>query len=55
MPRSSPTVAPAFVFGLDQVDTLVTDTRADPGDVVALEARGIRVVVTVIRVAPGPR
>jgi DeoR/GlpR family transcriptional regulator of sugar metabolism len=42
-------VAPAFVFGLEQVDTIVTDSGADPADVVALQARGIRVVV-----APSP-
>jgi DeoR/GlpR family transcriptional regulator of sugar metabolism len=38
-------VAPAFVFGLDEVDTIVTDSGADPADVVALQARGVRVVV----------
>jgi DeoR/GlpR family transcriptional regulator of sugar metabolism len=38
-------VAPAFVFGFDQVDTVVTDAGADPADVVALQARGVRVVV----------
>ncbi len=38
-------VAPAFVFGLDEVDTIVTDAGADPADVVALRARGVRVVV----------
>ena len=43
------TVAPAFVFGLDQVDSLVTDADADPGEVAALRARGVRVIV-----APGP-
>lgn len=38
-------VAPAFVFGLDQVDTLVTDADADRREVAALEARGVRVIV----------
>lgn len=38
-------VAPAFVFGLAEVDTLVTDAAADRGEVAALEARGLRVVV----------
>ena len=38
-------VAPAFVFGLDEVDVIVTDAGADPADVVALQARGVRVVV----------
>jgi DeoR/GlpR family transcriptional regulator of sugar metabolism len=38
-------VAPAFVFGLDQVDTLVTDGDADPEQVAALEGHGVRVIV----------
>jgi DeoR/GlpR family transcriptional regulator of sugar metabolism len=38
-------VAPAFVFGLEEVDTVVTDAGVDPADVVALRARGIRVLV----------
>ena len=38
-------VAPAFVFGLKEVDTVVTDAGADPADIVALRARGVRVVV----------
>jgi DeoR/GlpR family transcriptional regulator of sugar metabolism len=42
-------VAPAFVFGLEQVDTLVTDADADSREVAALEAHGVRVIV-----APGP-
>ena len=41
-------VAPAFVFGLDEVDVVVTDGGADPADVVALQARGVRVVVAPI-------
>jgi len=38
-------VAPAYVFGIEEVDTLVTDTDADPREVAALEARGIRVIL----------
>jgi DeoR/GlpR family transcriptional regulator of sugar metabolism len=38
-------VAPAFVFGLDEVDVLVTDSAARPQDIAALEAHGVRVVV----------
>lgn len=38
-------VAPAFVFGLDRVDTVVTDAGVDRADVIALEMRGVRVVV----------
>jgi DeoR/GlpR family transcriptional regulator of sugar metabolism len=38
-------VSPAFVFGLKEVDMVVTDAGADPADVVALRARGVRVVV----------
>ena len=38
-------VAPAFVFGLDEVDTLVTDAAADSREVAALEAQGLRVVI----------
>jgi DeoR/GlpR family transcriptional regulator of sugar metabolism len=38
-------VAPAFVFALDEVDTLVTDADAAPGDVAALEACGLSVIV----------
>lgn len=38
-------VSPAFVFGLKEVDTVVTDAGVDPADVVALRARGVRVVV----------
>ena len=39
------TVAPAYVFGIDEVDTLVTDADADPGEVTALEAKGVRVIL----------
>jgi DeoR/GlpR family transcriptional regulator of sugar metabolism len=38
-------VAPAFVFDLDEVDVVVTDAGIHPADVVALQARGVRVVV----------
>ncbi len=38
-------VAPAYVFGIDQVDTLVTDAEADPREVAALEAQGVRVIL----------
>jgi DeoR/GlpR family transcriptional regulator of sugar metabolism len=45
-------VAPAFVFGFDQVDILVTDAGADPADVAALQARGVRVVVAPLASVP---
>jgi DeoR/GlpR family transcriptional regulator of sugar metabolism len=45
-------VAPAFVFGLDEVDTVVTDSGADPADVVTLRARGLRVVVAPLAGVP---
>ncbi len=38
-------VAPAFVFGLDEVDTVVTDPTLDSVRVRELETRGIRVIV----------
>ena len=38
-------VSPAFVFGLKEVDLVVTDAGVDPADVVALRARGVRVIV----------
>jgi DeoR family transcriptional regulator of aga operon len=38
-------VAPAFVFGLDEVDTVVTDDAVDPADVVSLQSHGVRVIV----------
>jgi DeoR/GlpR family transcriptional regulator of sugar metabolism len=38
-------VAPAFVFGLDEVDTVVTDAGVDPADAVALQTHGVRVIV----------
>ena len=39
------TVAPAFVFDIDQVTTLITDDRVDPADAAALRARGVDVVI----------
>jgi DeoR/GlpR family transcriptional regulator of sugar metabolism len=42
-------VAPAYVFGLDEIDTIVTDWTLDPDRVAEIERRGIRVVV-----APAP-
>lgn len=42
-------LAPAYVFGLDQVNTLVTDADADRREVAALQAHGVRVIV-----APSP-
>lgn len=38
------TMAPAFVFGLDLVDTLVTDAHAEVGQISAIEAQGVRVI-----------
>jgi DeoR/GlpR family transcriptional regulator of sugar metabolism len=38
-------VAPGFMFGFEQVGTLVTDTRARPAFIEAITARGTRVVV----------
>jgi DeoR/GlpR family transcriptional regulator of sugar metabolism len=38
-------VSPAFVFGIDEVDAVVTDSGVDPADVVALRSHGVRVVV----------
>ena len=45
-------VSPAFVFGLTEVDTVVTDAGVDPADVVTLEARGVRVVVAPLASVP---
>jgi len=42
-------VAPAYVFGLDEVDTIVTDGTLDAARVRDYERRGIRVIV-----APAP-
>jgi DeoR/GlpR family transcriptional regulator of sugar metabolism len=39
-------VAPAFVFGLDQVNTVVTDAGVEPADVSSLRAHNVRVIVT---------
>lgn len=38
------TMAPAFVFGLDLVDTLITDAHAEAGQVSAIEAQGVQVI-----------
>lgn len=38
-------VAPAFVFGFEQVDTVVTDAGVDPADLAELRAAGVQVVV----------
>ncbi len=38
-------VAPAFVFGLDRVDTIVTDAGVRPDTLDALRKRGVQVVV----------
>jgi len=38
-------VAPAYVFGIEEVDTLVTDADADAGQVAAFETRGVRVIL----------
>ena len=42
-------VAPAYVFGIEEVDTLVTDADADPQQIAALEARGMRVILAASR------
>lgn len=39
------TVAPAFVFGLDEIDVVVTDSGVRPEVVQSLTARGIEVIV----------
>jgi len=38
-------VAPAYVFGIEEVDTLVTDADADPEQVASFETRGVRVIL----------
>lgn len=38
-------VAPAFVFGLGEVNTVVTDSYVDPADVASLKVHNIRVIV----------
>ena len=38
-------VAPAYVFGLDEVDTIVTDAALPRQSIEAIEARGVRVIV----------
>jgi DeoR/GlpR family transcriptional regulator of sugar metabolism len=40
------TVAPAFVFDIDQVTTLVTDSGVRAEDAAALRDRGVEVVIT---------
>lgn len=47
-------LAPAFVFGLDVVDTIVTDARVRPETVDALERAGVEVIVAAPRPVPGP-
>jgi DeoR family transcriptional regulator of aga operon len=42
-------VAPAFVFGLDRVDTLITDADAEAREVSAIEAHGVHVIVAADR------
>ncbi len=39
------TVAPAFVFDIAEVTTLITDDSVEPSDVAALRAHGVEVVV----------
>jgi DeoR/GlpR family transcriptional regulator of sugar metabolism len=50
-------VAPGFVFGLDQVDIVVTDTGVDRADVVTLQMHGVRVITAgeTPRAAEDPR
>jgi DeoR/GlpR family transcriptional regulator of sugar metabolism len=38
-------VAPAFVFGLDQVNTVVTDAAVEATDISSLRAHNVRVIV----------
>jgi DeoR/GlpR family transcriptional regulator of sugar metabolism len=38
-------VGPAFVFGLDEVDTIVTDPGVSASTIDALEQRGVKVIV----------
>jgi DeoR family transcriptional regulator of aga operon len=42
-------VAAAYVFGIEEVDTLVTDADADPRQVAAFETRGVRVILATAR------
>jgi DeoR/GlpR family transcriptional regulator of sugar metabolism len=46
-------VAPAFVFGLSEVDVLVTDEGAKPSDIAAIERAGVRVMVARAGTTPG--
>jgi len=45
-------VAPAWVFGLDEVDTIVTDAALDRARISELERRGVRVIVATPDVDP---
>jgi DeoR/GlpR family transcriptional regulator of sugar metabolism len=47
-------LAPAFVFGLDVVDTIVTDARVRPETVDALERAGVEVIVAAPTPVPVP-
>jgi DeoR family fructose operon transcriptional repressor len=38
-------VAPAFVFALDEVDILVTDTEATESDIAAIDGHDVRVII----------
>jgi len=48
-------VAPAYVFGLDQVDTIVTDSTIEPTRIRDIERRGVRVVVATASVEEAAR
>jgi DeoR/GlpR family transcriptional regulator of sugar metabolism len=48
-------VAPGFVFGLDEVDVLVTDDGAALETLAAVRARGVRVIVAGADDRPGDR
>ena len=47
-------VEAGFVFGLDEVDVLVTDVPPRPADAAGLEAAGVRVLVAPAGPASGP-
>jgi hypothetical protein len=47
-------LAPAFVFGLDVVDTIVTDARVRPETVDALVRAGVEVIVAAPTPVPVP-
>jgi DeoR/GlpR family transcriptional regulator of sugar metabolism len=42
-------VEPGFVFGLEDVDILVTDDTAEPGVLAAIRERGVQVMVASVR------